>query len=90
LNILIYLLTVELEIAESRKVICNSAVIFLFPHPLIKKYLTMNLCSTSSMTGSQRGVMCRGHIVIHCKNMFDISDVYGKRRSSQDLFYRLY
>jgi hypothetical protein len=26
-------------------------VILLLPHPLIKKYLTTNLCSTSSMTG---------------------------------------
>jgi hypothetical protein len=50
LNFLIHLLAVTLDKAESWKVICNSAVIFLLPHPLIKIYLTTNLCSTSSVT----------------------------------------
>jgi hypothetical protein len=50
-NFLIHFLTVELDKAESWNIVCDSAVMFLLPHPLIKKYLTTNLCSTSSMTG---------------------------------------
>jgi hypothetical protein len=60
LNFLIRRLTVELDKAESWKVICNSAVIFLFPHPLTKKYLTTKLYSTSSMTGRERLVTMQG------------------------------
>jgi hypothetical protein len=44
-------LTVELDRSESWKVGYNAVVFFLLRHPLIKKYLTTNFCSTSSMTG---------------------------------------
>jgi hypothetical protein len=57
LNFLIHLSTVELDRAESWEVVCNSAVIFLLPYPLIKKDLTTNLWSTSSVTGSECSVV---------------------------------
>jgi hypothetical protein len=44
LNFLIHLLTVELDKSQSWKVICNSALIFLLPHALVKRYLATNLC----------------------------------------------
>jgi hypothetical protein len=73
LNFLIHLFTVELEIAELWKVVCNSAVVSLLPHPLIKKYLTTNLCSTSSMTGKERIVAIQredSQLSEHEMNMF--------------------
>jgi hypothetical protein len=35
-------------------------VILLLPHPLMKKYLTTNLCSTSSMIGLWQKVTGQG------------------------------
>jgi hypothetical protein len=60
LSFLIHLLTVELDRSELWKVVCNVAARSLLFHPLIKKYLTWNLCSTSPMTGWERVVTIHG------------------------------